>query len=178
MSVKLTKRQRKLVKEIQEIADLNGLDYRDLADLDTRDRTFRLTRVRDLFIRVTVVSDYILIDQQLSSLIIQYFFRKRGNRFQRTKMYRVFSLGILEELFLLKKLQIVSKVHKMPKDIYKFITEMNSIRNALTHSLFPENLQKNKPLYKKKSIYSMEGFKAYTEGWGKTSDYLGKLVKR
>jgi hypothetical protein len=46
----------------------------------------------------------------------------------------------------------------IPKGIAADIERLNALRNAVAHSLFPENLKRQKPIWKGKVVFTQEGF--------------------
>jgi len=179
MPIKLTAEQKRLKKDIDEIAVSSGFNYNDLQDLSRGWRTFRLSRVKDLFIRSSIIADYILIDETLNSLIQLYYFsgNNASNYVERTKKFKIFRNNILDELYILNKLEIVKKSYRIPKYVSSYIHSLNTIRNALTHSFFPDRLEKKKPVYGKESIFLMSCFRRYTKDHHKTVDCLDRLIK-
>jgi hypothetical protein len=45
----------------------------------------------------------------------------------------------MDEMVLLKKLSAVEAIAKVPRDVSNAIKRINDVRNAVAHSLFPEN---------------------------------------
>jgi hypothetical protein len=93
-----------------------------------------------------------------------------------TKKFKYFNYYIIEKLYLLNKLDLVKNILKIPREIESAIKRINDLRNGLAHSFFPENLRRNKPTYKDKSIYSIEGLKLFEEDRGKINDFFFKKL--
>ena len=78
---KLTKRQRRLLEELREIASLVRLNYNEIADYDPEERTTALQVMKRQIVVSEVVSKYTLIDEFLSVALCNYFFgRKRSEK--------------------------------------------------------------------------------------------------
>jgi hypothetical protein len=78
----------------------------------------------------------------------------------------------LEGLFLLEKLRYVRSFMKIPKKITKNIDKINTLRNGLAHAFFPENLKRSKPIYKGKSIFTLQGIQQFVDDMAEISDFF------
>jgi hypothetical protein len=93
-----------------------------------------------------------------------FFGRKRSfPELWKTKKFRTFNHYIVEELSLLAKLRLVKAVSGVPKPIAAEIERVNNLRNGVAHAFFPENLRKSPPLWKGKSIFTLEGLQRFPE---------------
>lgn len=128
-----------------------------------------------------VVVRYTLLDEILADLIAIYYFKQTKTRLHfgklwRTNKFRVFVHHILDELYLLKKMELVHAIRPLPTDVRKTIRKINAVRNAFAHSLFPENRKEHRAdkhvLYDGKEIRTHDGLKAFLEDWRTTFDYL------
>jgi len=175
---KLTSTQRKLKAELDEIVELFGLDYKKIDEVEKEARIPYLRLAKDQYIRSQVVIAYVLIDEFLGSAICHYFFEKKRSfiKLWRTKRFRNFNFYILEKLYLLQKLELVEKIFRVPNEIDRAIRRINDLRNGLAHSFFPENLRRNKPMYKGKSIYNMDGLRLFEEDREKINDFFLKKL--
>jgi hypothetical protein len=108
----------------------------------------------------------------------RFFRKKRGFiKLWKTKRFQNFNYYVLENLYVLKKLDLVrAVVKKFPKDVSEAIHRINDLRNALAHSFFPENLRRSRTDYRGKDIYSLEGFKVFLEDRDKIDAYFMKKV--
>jgi hypothetical protein len=159
---KLTATQRRLVKEIGEICSDLGLDFYDIDEREPEARTAMLENAKRQIIRGEVVASYVLVDEFLSAGLCRYFFGKRLFAEQwRTKRFKVFNYHVIETLSLNQKLGSFSAIWPVPKAIARDVRELNALRNGLAHSFFPENRRTSKPVYKGKSIFSLEGLRAF-----------------
>jgi hypothetical protein len=161
----LTQRQRRLVQELEKIAEIATIDFANILDYDRSARTAYLELMRNQMVRGFVIMKYTLIDEFLASEVCRYFFRPRRGfiRLWRTRRFKVFSYYVIEELSLLQKLRLVRAIHSVPKNIAGDIERINALRNGLAHAFFPENLRKSPPFYKGKPIFSLEGVKLFAD---------------
>lgn len=159
----LTKGQKKLITEIDEMIDSLGIDYKNTILVKKKDRTAYIESVKDQYVRGQVVFSYVLIDEFLGSIVCNYFFGKKRSfiKLWRTKKFRNFNHYILEKLSLFEKLELVKITFDLPPAIESKIRAINDLRNGLAHSFFPQNLRRNQSIYKGTSIYSTEGFKLF-----------------
>jgi hypothetical protein len=171
---KLTALQRKIMAELEEIAELARLDYSNILDYDPEERTARLRLMKNQIVRSQIIADYTFVDELLGSAICHYFFgKKRGFiKLWKTKKFRNFNYYILEVLSLSEKLRLVKSITKVPKGVAADIEALNALRNGLAHAFFPENLRSAKPVYKGKDIFSSEGLRRFIEDMSEVSDFF------
>jgi len=157
----LTKKQRALVDEIDQVFCLLELDYFRVLAYERKSRTVRLELAKRHAIRGEVITQHTLIDERLSSVLCDYFFGRHRSyiRLWRTKKFRNFNHHVLQELSLLKKLAFVREILAIPKPIVNDIEKINGLRNALAHAFFPENLKRPRLQYKGTDIFSFPGIK-------------------
>lgn len=99
--------------------------------------------MKDKLVRSEVINRYTLLDEFLTDIICNYYFRrKRSNESYKTlwttKPFKVFVHYIMEETYLLKKLEIVRAIKEVPSDVVSAIKRINDVRNTLAHSFFPQ----------------------------------------
>ena len=140
----LTRTERKLKSEVAEIALLIDLDFWAVEEhYKPADRKFKLQLMRDKLVRSEVIFKYTMIDEFLTDVICDYYFRrKKGEhygRLWRTKHFKVFVHYLMDETFLQKKLAMVQAIKDVPTNVSSCIMRINDVRNALAHSLFPQN---------------------------------------
>ena len=179
MREKLNKTQKKTVQEIDEIIELIGLDHRNILNYDKEARTPVLHNMKDQIMRSAVVMDYVLIDEFLSQVLVEYYFGRAESSIDlwKTKKFKLFNYCILEKLYLLNKLDHVKEIIEIPSSIETKIRKLNDLRNSLAHSFFPEN-RKVKICYDGKSVYALQGFKEYHKDVEKITTYfMNKLWK-
>jgi hypothetical protein len=132
----------------------------------------------DHIVRAGVIGKYVLIDEFLTNVICRHFFKPKASfpKLWRTKKFRNFMFYIMEDLSLLKKLTIVQSIIDVPKPIAHSIHRVNSTRNALAHSFFPENRREHKPrgrvMYKGRDLFSVEGYKGFAEDAQQVIDFF------
>src|SRR5436309_1578532 len=167
----LTPLQKRLLTELEDIAELARVDYANILDYDSEERTPRLRLMKNQIVRSQIVADYTFVDEMLGSAICHYFFgKKRGFiKLWRTKKFRTFNYYILEVLSLTEKLRLVKAITKVPKPIAADIEALNALRNGLAHAFFPENLRSAKPIYKVKDIFSLDSLKRFIEDMSRVS---------
>lgn len=171
---RLTRKQRRLLGELYEVARLTFVDFYRIMDYDREDRTMRLELMRNQLIRGYVITRYTLIDEFLGSEVCHYFFGTTRSSIElwRTKPFQRFNHYILEELSLLQKLRLVRSFRNIPKHIAGDVERINSLRNGLAHAFFPENLRKSPPIYKGKRIFSVDGLKEFDEDSRRVTEYI------
>jgi hypothetical protein len=182
----LTRKQRKLREEIEEIASTICLDHWNIERYEADARTTFLEIMRDKIIRAEVVSKYTLLDEFMSHIICNYYFRKGGRagktphfrQLWRSKHFQIFAHYILDETFLLKKLSIVRAIGDVPREVTSAISRINDVRNDLAHSFFPQNRRryagKREVVYNGVHLFSKEGIVKFNEDFGVARRYLEK----
>jgi len=170
----LTKKQRELLEELDQLSKWCGLDYHDIEEYQYEDRTALLQMAKNQLIRSQVIMDYTLVDEFLNCEIYWYQFGEKHNFKQlwRTKKFQRFNHYVIEKLSLLEKLHYVKSFTKIPKGIIADIERLNSLRNGLAHSFFPENLRSSKPRWKGQTIFSLDGIKAFGADVQKIKDFF------
>jgi hypothetical protein len=175
----LTRKQKALIKELNEMMELFGLDYQNIHRYDKELRTATLELIKNQMVRGEIIMRYVFVDELLNDIISNYFFgdKKSFISLWKTKRFQNFNYFVLEELSLLKKRALAKSITKIPKDIIGDIERLNSVRNALAHAFFPENLNKSKPVYKGKDIFSLDGIKLFEQDIEKVISFLTKQLK-
>jgi hypothetical protein len=84
---------------------------------------------------------------------------------------------ILDRLSLLQKLEFVRARIYLPPRFYKDIRDLNTLRNALAHSFFPEN-RRVKPKWKGFDIFSFEGVGQFINDTTEASDFFFARLRR
>jgi len=173
----LTPLQKRLLAELEDIAELARVDYANILDYDSEEWTPRLRLMKNQIVRGQIIAEYTFVDEMLGSAICHYFFgKKRGFiKLWRTKKFRAFNYHILEVLSLTEKLRLVKAITKVPKPVAADIEAVNALRNGLAHAFFPENLRSAKPVYKGKDIFSRDGLKRFIEDMSRVSDFFVNL---
>ena len=102
-----------------------------------------------LVLAAEVASQYALIDEILAEIIVRYFFDIEPDLLHfekawKTEKFKIFVHHILDEMVLLKKLSIVRAIGPVPNEVSKIIDRINTVRNGIAHSFFPENGKENR----------------------------------
>jgi hypothetical protein len=152
-----TTKQRALQKEVSEL--LKFLRFTtDLTGVDSRLRTSRLTLTKRELIVSAILGRYLLIDEHLSNEMCWKFFPRRTfSALWKTKRFRTFNHHVIDRLSLLQKLEFVRAQIDLPSEFCERIRALNSLRNAVAHSFFPEN-RKVKPKWKGHDIFVEDGY--------------------
>jgi hypothetical protein len=125
-----------------------------------------------------VVKTYTYIDECLNFELIFYFFGFDCDleTISKTEKHQNITHYILEELNFISKLNFVNSFLEIPKEIYEDILKVNTLRNTLVHSFFPESRIKSKPNWKGKSIYNIEALRDFHKDTGKIEIFLIKHI--
>jgi hypothetical protein len=175
---RLTKKQERLVSELDEILALLGADYDRIEEAAPGARTAYLESVKDQHIRGAVVLSYVLIDEYLNDVICQYYFGKQRTFQQlwKTKRFTNFNHYVLENLYVVKKLELAREILDIPRDVVRAIYAINDLRNALAHTFFPQNLRRNRTQYRGSDIYKLEGFRLFLEDRERIVSFFMKKI--
>lgn len=159
----LTKRQKHLTRELQEIYDLLSLDFYDIKAYPRAQRTTRLELMERAAIRAEIVTTYTHIDEYLASELCVHFFgtEKDFPALWKTKRFKLFNYHFLEELSLVPKFRYMKALREIPKAIARDIERLNALQNGVAHAFFPENLKRSRAVWGNNSIFSLEGLKAF-----------------
>lgn len=105
----LTPKQKRIVKELNDIYSLLGMDYRNIKEYPKEARSAVLESQKNQAIRGQIVMQYTVIDELMNNEICKYFFGSSKSSIQlwRTKKFQNFNYHILENLYLLQKLKMV-----------------------------------------------------------------------
>ena len=188
---RLTQRQRKLIRELEEIASVVRIDYWNIRDREKEARTSVLEVTKRELIRGEVIGQYTLIDDLLSTEVCLYFLPGKDLIKQwKTKKFRRFNYYVIERLYMTQKLAFLKDVYDVPRDIASRIEEINALRNAMAHAFFPENLRvyqmkgrpgPRKPVivrYRGQDLFSVEGVTAFVADCSRITDFLLRKLKR
>jgi hypothetical protein len=125
----LTRAQRRIVGEIEEILRIGGYNWRIVEELYEPDaRLEQLKRIKLDFIRMKVIGDYVFADELLTVVIVAYFFPVRNfpKRWKDKKML-TFMHFVMDQLFMLQKLALVKEIRKFERERWR------KCFNVLTH---------------------------------------------
>lgn len=191
MSKALTRKQRKLTKELEAIAETIGVDYWNILNREPEGRTPILEVIKRELIRGEIVNQYTFIDEMLALKLCNYFFPGgKMIKLWKTKRFQRFNYYILERLYLVNKLAFLKDVYHVPKRIAGTIEEVNALRNAMAHAFFPENLRAyqmkgrsapRKPIvvrYKGLDVFTHTGVEKFVADCSEVTQFLILTIKR
>jgi hypothetical protein len=184
MAMVLTRAEEELLNTAVEIAELTGTDLSVSAIEEMKPllRRYHLGLLIHRMIVSEIIYRYTLVDMALADLIARYFFNVPRHKFDlrdlsRTKKFRIFHHHIMDEMFLLKKMQIVHAAKPIPGKIISSIHRLNSVRNAFAHSYHPESRREHrklgKVLYLGKNIRTIKGLEGFMDDADDVTTYLG-----
>jgi hypothetical protein len=186
--VALTPAQKKLRSEIVEIAKAARMDFWNIEKYEQPpfDRTALLKIMKDKLVRSHVIIKYALIDEYLTDIICNYYFHRQAaknatfRQLWRTKRFKLFVHYLMDETFLLKKLSLVEAIRDVPTDVSSAVKRLNDIRNALAHSLFPENRRRymagKKVMYSGTHLFTLEGIEKLNQDCAVAENWLRKKL--
>jgi hypothetical protein len=180
---RLTPKQQRLQREIEDIASIMAMDHWNILDYDPEARTTRLDLMKNRLVRSDIIIKYTLIDEFLTVIIVHFYFPRRNKdatfrELWRTKKFRVFNHYLMDETYLLNKVKIVRTIEEIPSNIRNIIEGINALRNAVAHSFFPENRRQyasyKKVIYKGADVYTLAGVQRLSDDFDIVSEYLIK----
>ena len=179
---KLTPTQRRLLDEIKEISESVGMDHWNILYYEQEARTPVLGVMKQKLIRAEIIMSYTLIDEFLSVIISNYYFRRNSKtqstfrRLWRTKKFQLFVNYFLDEGYLLNKMRMVHEIKALPSDVRNALERINAVRNAIAHSFFPENRRQYKAhkmvAYQNENMFSKEGIAKFLKDASRVQDHL------
>jgi hypothetical protein len=75
---RLTPKQQRLRREIEDIASIMAMDHWNILNYDAEARTTRLELAKNRLVRGDIIIKYTLIDEFLTVIIIRFYFPRRG----------------------------------------------------------------------------------------------------
>jgi hypothetical protein len=179
----LTPKQRKLRQDIEKIASMVSMDHWNIEDYDPDARTVYLEIAKNRIVRSEVIIKYSLLEEFLTDIICNFYFRppKKNKSYRelwKTKRFRLFVHYIMDELYLVKKLELVKAINAVPKDVRSALTRINDTRNAIAHSFFPENrrrhMSKRMLMHNGVNLFTPEGVEKFQQDFALAQAYLEK----
>jgi hypothetical protein len=160
---RLTAKQRRLLRELDQLIELLHLDYASIRQYQRSIRTIKLEWTIRWLARAAVVESYTYIDELLADQICWFYFGRSRPFWQlwKSKRFRIFNHHILQDMYLLEKLRLIRGFRKLPHKVVADIHELNALRNGMAHAFFPENLKKAKPIWKGKDIFCLETLRLF-----------------
>ena len=177
MASGLTPKQKRLMKELDSISSLIGMDYWEIGKYSKESRTGILEFQRRQAITGQIIIHYTFISQLVDWAVCIYFFRLgKGPVAWKSEKLQKFNYYILESRSLLEKFRIVKSVYEIPKNIVRDVERLNALRNVVAHKCFLEESEdwrrKGKAVYKGKNIFTLEGIKMFREDMKRVVDFL------
>jgi hypothetical protein len=171
----MTKAEARELTKLQGLTRAVGLDGSRIGEYPRQIRVGQLERMQRQTVVGAVLHRYTAIDELLGCVIAWDFFdrSKPFGMHWRSKRFQAFNYFVLDQLYLLQKLKFVQYLHAVPKDVSKTIAALNDIRNALAHSLFPEN-RKQKPMWAGQLIFEVAAIEAFDADTQRVIDWLFK----
>jgi hypothetical protein len=185
----LTRKQRTLRSEVEEISVAVRMDFWNIEQYNQPpfDRTALLQIMKDKMVRSHVIIKYALIDEKLTDILCNYYFHRQAKKnttypqLWRTKRFQIFVHYLMDEMFLIKKLSAVEAIKNVPREVSSAIKRVNDIRNALTHSLFPENRRRHmadkKVMYAGSHLFTHDGIKKFDQDCAVAEHWLWRQTK-
>ena len=161
----ITPSQRRLVSEIDAVAEATGMDFWNAQNLASGRTAFLQMALRE-FVNARIITRYTMIDEYLTMIICDLYFRRRKgeksySRLWKSDAFRIFNHFLLDEAFTINKMNMVKAIGPLPPEVEHIINRVNALRNVIAHSFFPENRRKHMPakmvLYDGSNIYSIDG---------------------
>ena len=95
------------------------------------------------------------------------------------KRFKHFIHYMLDEMYVLQKMRVVHSFTPIPSKFRDTIQRLNTLRNAIAHSLHPEARREHesdkKVLYRKRDIFSTEGMRVFVSDFDSLFHYLEDL---
>jgi hypothetical protein len=162
-SQKLTIRQEELIAEIDKIIDEFGLNHHSIQGIAGKindSRTIILEGQKRSIVTGYIVRSYTFIDELLSLIIFEYYFKGRKG-YLKYKKDHLFQEYILDKIYMPTKIELAKKIINIPSDIIDNIWKIHNLRNDLAHAFFPEN-RKLGTKYKGETIFSAKGAELFS----------------
>ena len=191
MASGLTAKQKRLVRELDDISIEIGLDYWRIEEYPKEMRTGLLDMQKRKAITGQVILVHSFVDELVDAEICEYLFGSGKTsveamlekmRWRRSKKFREFNEYILGSISLSRKLELVETLHGVPKSVVEDVRKLNKLRNVLAHEFYPEDLKRYKPRrrpsYKGKDIFTVEGIKVFAEDMVRVQAFFIDRLKR
>jgi hypothetical protein len=185
MASGLTTKQKRLKAELDDIFAVIGMDYWRIEEYAKESRTGILEMQKRKAITGQIIMTHSFVDELVDAEICEYFFGSGKSsveatlermRWRTSKKFRDFNEYILASMSLVEKLRFVETLYAVPKKIVGDVRELNRLRNVVAHEFYPEVLKRYKPrqrpLYKGKDIFTVEGVKAFVEDMVGVNDFF------
>jgi hypothetical protein len=181
----LARAEKRLYKTAEELGEIAGVNFWNADDWEKDSRIPLLQLAIRQIVIGAVVTEYTLIDDTLATVLCRYYLKQPGKRKYirwRTKKFRVFVQYVLDEMYLLKKMEAIHAYEPLPRELREILRKLNAIRNALAHSFFPENRKEyrkdRKVLWDGKRIETAEGLQSLRNDCHRAFVYLARRAYR
>lgn len=186
----LTAKQKRVMKELDDIFSVIGMDYWRIEEYRKESRSGILDMQKRKAITGQIIMTHSFVDELLDAEVCEYFFGSgkssidamvESMRWLRSKKYRDFNEYVLGRMSLVEKLKLVKTLYGVPKRIVEDVEELNRLRNIVAHECYPEDLKRFKPrrrpLYKGKNIFTVERIKVFGEDMVGVSEFFIDRLK-
>lgn len=166
-AIALTLTQKRLVAELNGVAQVAGMDFWNVGTLESGRTEFLQLALRQ-YVNARIITRYTLIDEYLTMIICELIFpRRKGEknygRLWKNEAFRLLNHFLLDETYTIAKMGMVKAIKPLPPAVEDIINRINALRNVVAHSFFPENRRKHMPaqkvLYRGSDIYSTDGLR-------------------
>jgi len=154
----LIPKEKKLIEEIEEIRHIIYGYKEENLEYQKDVRPNKLAIEKDELIRNFIISHHLLTEEFLNTELLKYFINYKA----RSRHYRFFEEFILQRLTYKEKLELAYRINLISKGAYKFMGELNSLRNTCAHKWFLKD-KKIKLSYKGKDLLKIKNFEEFAE---------------
>jgi hypothetical protein len=181
---KKSARVTRLIKRINELFATTGmsakvLDSDKLYENCHDDEELLIANLEgdiDHIVRGEILREYTFVDWLLEEELIKHFYGKKLSK--RKKSHKTFYL-ILNDLYLIKKLNLIQSYKEIPSKIVEKIYNLNKLRNGYAHKFLIGHKSKSEKYYKgKHDITSPAGLEIFISDMHVITEYFAPwLVK-
>lgn len=179
---RLTSHQSRLLRDYKKILYITGLNPDLILERGAQEPDAIVPVLKlmiDQVVRSEIILEYAFIDSELNFLLTKHFFGsgKRLVKARSTRRFKTFQ-QILQNLYLLRKLEIVRRFKTIPKHIVSKIAAINDLRNGIAHAFFLSDLKKPKRTYKGINVFTPKGLETYSEDSREIRYFFQPWLKR
>lgn len=154
----LTVREKRIIKEIEEIRDIiYGYSEKD-SEWQKEIRPHKLAIERDELIRDFIISHHLLTEEFINLKLVKYFIKYK----KKSKRHEFFEQFVLQKLSYKEKLELNLQLNLVSKNSFIFLETLNSLRNKCAHRWFLQD-KKIRLLYNGKDLLEIKYFKKFSE---------------
>jgi hypothetical protein len=171
--MRLTKRQKRIVNEIERIRGA-AYNYDNVA--------VSLEAEKEGLVRIRILLDCLLIEEAMSLIIMDYVLQdspkwKATTYFGRTKRYHLFYDDILGHIPPFQKLNILKDVIKIPKKLENILRKIFNLRNVFSHVFTVDYTNLRKMQYNGKTLFDIDAFEKFVNDADQVVIFLLKRLK-